>query len=148
MIGSCGIEAGHSPKPKVTGSPPVGDNDLHRFSVRVRELCPKKNPGQLELSGVHRKPSWLARDSGGLHMPHAPKPFFKLKRNAWYVEVDRIQHFLGKHPIELPPPKKCAGRWQPPRAGRGPACGGTVCADHSCNHLSSRARPHRYRKVN
>jgi integrase len=48
-------------------------------------------------------------------MPHYPKPFFKPKRNTWYVEVDRIQHPLGKHPDGLPAPKKRGGQWEAPR---------------------------------
>jgi integrase len=47
-------------------------------------------------------------------MPHHPKPFYKRKRNAWYVEIDRQQINLGQHPGGLPPPKKRNGRWQPP----------------------------------
>jgi hypothetical protein len=48
-------------------------------------------------------------------MPQYPKPFFKPKRNTWYVEVSRVQHLLGKHPEGLPPPKKCRGHWEAPR---------------------------------
>ena len=47
-------------------------------------------------------------------MPHHPKPFFKAKRNAWYVEVKRHQVNLGPHPDGLPLPKKRRGRWDPP----------------------------------
>ncbi len=46
-------------------------------------------------------------------MPHSPYPFFKQKRNRWYVEIDRVQHLLGKHPEDLPPPRKKGGRWEP-----------------------------------
>jgi len=49
-------------------------------------------------------------------VPHYPKPFFKLNRNTWYVEVGRVQHPLGKHPVDLPPPKKRGGMWDAPRA--------------------------------
>src|ERR1700734_3965130 len=49
-------------------------------------------------------------------MPHSPKPFFKANRNAWYVEIDRVQHLLGKHPADLPPPVKRGGQWQPPES--------------------------------
>src|SRR5579884_4156880 len=48
-------------------------------------------------------------------MPQYPKPFFKPKRNTWYVEVGRVQHPLGKHPDGLPPPKKRGGKWEAPR---------------------------------
>lgn len=47
-------------------------------------------------------------------MPHAPKPFFKAKRNTWYVERGRTQHALGKHPDNLPLPVKKGGVWQAP----------------------------------
>lgn len=47
-------------------------------------------------------------------MPHSPKPFFKANRNTWYVEVDRVQHPLGKHPDGTPPPVKKHGVWQAP----------------------------------
>lgn len=47
-------------------------------------------------------------------MPHYRKPFFKPKRNTWYVEVGRSQHTLGKHPDGLPPPKKRGSEWDRP----------------------------------
>ena len=47
-------------------------------------------------------------------MAHSPKPFFKPKRNTWYVEIDRVQHVLGKHPDGLPPPVKKGNAWQAP----------------------------------
>jgi integrase len=47
-------------------------------------------------------------------MPHAPKPFFKAKRNTWYAEIRRTQHALGKHPEGLPPPAKKGGVLQAP----------------------------------
>ena len=39
-------------------------------------------------------------------MAHSPKPYYKTPRRTWYVEVDRVQHVLGKHPADLPEPKK------------------------------------------
>ncbi len=48
-------------------------------------------------------------------MPHHPKPFFKANRNTWYVEIDRVQHPLGKHPDALPPPQKKGSGWEAPR---------------------------------
>jgi integrase len=48
-------------------------------------------------------------------MPHYPKPFFKPKRNTWYVEVERVQHLLGKHPEGIPPPQKRGTEWIAPR---------------------------------
>src|SRR5688500_4434241 len=49
-------------------------------------------------------------------MPHFPRPYYKAKRRTWYVEVDRFQHPLGKHPDGLPEPKKGKGGWDPPEA--------------------------------
>jgi hypothetical protein len=48
-------------------------------------------------------------------MPPYPKPFFKPKRNSRYVEVDRTQYLLGKHPEGLPTPKKRVAEWGAPR---------------------------------
>jgi integrase len=47
-------------------------------------------------------------------MPHFPKPYYKAKRRTWYVEVDRVQHLLGKHPEGLPEPKKGKNGWEAP----------------------------------
>jgi integrase/recombinase XerD len=49
-------------------------------------------------------------------MPHAPFPYYKASRGTWYVEVDRKQHALGRHPDGLPPPAKKDGKWEPPPA--------------------------------
>lgn len=51
----------------------------------------------------------------GFSVPHHPKPFFKPKRSTWYVEGDRVQHVLGKHPDGLPPPRKRGRLWEAPR---------------------------------
>src|SRR5581483_3972777 len=49
-------------------------------------------------------------------MPHSPHPFFKAKRCTWYVEVNRVQHVLGRHPERLPLPQKGEdGRWKAPK---------------------------------
>lgn len=48
-------------------------------------------------------------------MPHFPKPYYKAKRRAWYVEIDRAQHVLGKHPEHLPEPVKGRKGWSPPQ---------------------------------
>lgn len=49
-------------------------------------------------------------------MPHSPKPFFRPPRRAWYVEVHKKQHLLGKHPPGLPEPVKGRdGEWNPPQ---------------------------------
>jgi hypothetical protein len=48
-------------------------------------------------------------------VPHCPTPFVKPNRNAWSVEVQRVQHSPDKHPDGSPPPKKRDGRWDPPR---------------------------------
>ena len=47
-------------------------------------------------------------------MPHSPKPFYKSPRNTWYVELNRVQHSLGKHPEGRPAPVKKHGVWQAP----------------------------------
>jgi hypothetical protein len=47
-------------------------------------------------------------------MPHSPKPFYKPKRRSWYVEIDRVQHLLGRHPDDQPPPQKRGRHWDPP----------------------------------
>ncbi|HEV3445237.1 MAG TPA: tyrosine-type recombinase/integrase [Gemmataceae bacterium] len=47
-------------------------------------------------------------------MPHFPKPFFKAHRDTWYVEINRTQHSLGKHPEDVPAPRKKNGTWQAP----------------------------------
>jgi hypothetical protein len=48
-------------------------------------------------------------------MPHEPRPFYKAARRTWYVELDRTQHSLGKHPDGLPEPRKGKdGRWNAP----------------------------------
>src|SRR5258708_2125378 len=39
------------PKPKVTGSNPVGDNDLRRRLGSVRVICQRNAPGWLQPSG-------------------------------------------------------------------------------------------------
>jgi integrase len=50
-------------------------------------------------------------------VPHYPKPFFRAPRNTWFVEIDGVQHRLGKHPAHLPPPRKNdRGEWSPPDA--------------------------------
>lgn len=46
---------------------------------------------------------------------HHPHPFFRASRNTWYVEIDKKQHPLGKHPDGLPPPKKVKGKWNAPQ---------------------------------
>ena len=43
-----------------------------------------------------------------------PSPFYKPSRATWYVEVNRVQYVLGKHPDGLPPPKKKRKEWDPP----------------------------------
>jgi integrase len=48
-------------------------------------------------------------------MPHHPKPFFKPKRNTWYLQVGTSWHTLGKHPEGMPPPKKRGSAWDVPR---------------------------------
>jgi integrase len=47
-------------------------------------------------------------------MPHQPRPFFKANRNTWYVEVNRVQLALGKHPEGGPAPSKRNGVWNAP----------------------------------
>jgi integrase len=47
-------------------------------------------------------------------MPHSPWPFFKATRDCWYVEINRRQVSLGKHPTGAAPPVKVGGKWQPP----------------------------------
>jgi hypothetical protein len=42
------------------------------------------------------------------------KPWFRSSRNAWYVEKDGRQHFLGSHPEDTSPPMKVKGEWKPP----------------------------------
>ncbi|MFO0927869.1 MAG: tyrosine-type recombinase/integrase [Gemmataceae bacterium] len=55
-------------------------------------------------------------------MAHHPKPAYRASRNLWFVEVDKQQVPLGKHPEGLPPPKKKhtaggkRGEWDPPKA--------------------------------
>jgi hypothetical protein len=39
-------------------------------------------------------------------MPYEPRPFYKAGRRTWYVEVNRVQHKLGKHPAGQPDPRK------------------------------------------
>jgi hypothetical protein len=46
-------------------------------------------------------------------MPHFPKPFYRAPRNTWFVELDKKQHPLGKHPEALPPPVKHSGDGHP-----------------------------------
>src|SRR5438128_1432041 len=36
--------------------------------------------------------------------PH--HPWYRAATNSWYVEIDGQQHFLGKHPDDLPSPRK------------------------------------------
>lgn len=49
-------------------------------------------------------------------MAHAPLPFFRAPRNAWYVEIHRRQYKLGDHPADVPPPKRNRkGLWTPPK---------------------------------
>jgi integrase len=44
-----------------------------------------------------------------------PEPFYKPSRDTWYVEIDRKQYSLGRHPETAPPPKKNKnGEWKPP----------------------------------
>jgi hypothetical protein len=48
-------------------------------------------------------------------MPHFPKPYFKANRRTWYVEANRKQHVLGRHPKGEPfPVKGRDGNWNPP----------------------------------
>ena len=47
-------------------------------------------------------------------MAHSPKPYFKSARCTWYVEVDRVQHALGKHPAGQPEPRKGKNGWDAP----------------------------------
>lgn len=48
-------------------------------------------------------------------MPHFPKPYFKANRRTWYVEANRKQHVLGRHPKGEPfPAKGKDGNWNPP----------------------------------
>ncbi len=48
-------------------------------------------------------------------MPHEPRPIFRASRNNRYVEVEKKQHVLGKHPKGVPAPKKNRyGKWSPP----------------------------------
>jgi integrase len=48
-------------------------------------------------------------------MPHYPKPFFRVSRNTWFVEIDGRQFNLGHHPKHLRQPSKRDDGWDPPR---------------------------------
>jgi integrase len=49
-------------------------------------------------------------------MPHQPWPFFRAPRNTWFVELNKKQVPLGKHPRAAPPPRKGDdGKWIVPR---------------------------------
>jgi integrase len=47
-----------------------------------------------------------------------PKPWFRKAKNAWYVEIENTQHFLGRHPADATPPQKSkkTRQWNPPPA--------------------------------
>jgi integrase len=51
---------------------------------------------------------------------HRPMPAYRAARQLWYVEIDKKQIPLGKHPDGLPEPKKsktkggARGEWSPP----------------------------------
>ena len=49
-------------------------------------------------------------------MPHVPEALFQSpKRNTWYVELNRVQHALGKHPARPAwKAEKGKGGWEPP----------------------------------
>jgi integrase len=48
-------------------------------------------------------------------MAHHPFPFFRAPRSTWFVEVNKKQIPLGKHPKHVPPPEKDGdGKWVPP----------------------------------
>jgi hypothetical protein len=48
-------------------------------------------------------------------MPHQPRPFYRAPRNTWFVEVDKKQVPLGKHPATAPAPRKGKdGHWVVP----------------------------------
>lgn len=42
------------------------------------------------------------------------RPWYRKGTNTWYVEVKGSQAPLGKHPEELPPPRKGKNGWSPP----------------------------------
>jgi hypothetical protein len=44
-----------------------------------------------------------------------PKPWFREQTQSWYVEINGVQHPLGKHPTKEPPPKQEDGEWKPPK---------------------------------
>jgi hypothetical protein len=33
-----------------------------------------------------------------------PKPRYRSAKSTWYVELDGKQHFVGQHPVDIPPP--------------------------------------------
>lgn len=45
-------------------------------------------------------------------MAHFPRPYYKVRRRTWYVEIQRVQHVLGKH--VGPEPVKGRNGWNPP----------------------------------
>src|SRR5262249_24622060 len=50
-------------------------------------------------------------------VPHYPFPFYRSERKTWFVEINKRQLNLGKHPAGLPVPEKDEhGRWVPPPA--------------------------------
>ena len=44
------------------------------------------------------------------------RPWYRAQTNTWYVEVRGSQVPLGKHPENLPRPKKGKSGWNPPEA--------------------------------
>jgi hypothetical protein len=70
----------------------------------VSENCVRKEtPVSCELPGSQASLPGSPVIQEGFFVAHSPKPFFKAKRKTWYVEVGRVQHFLGNQPDHLPP---------------------------------------------
>lgn len=49
-------------------------------------------------------------------MAHMPWPVYRADRKIWFVEIQKQQITLGKHPDGAPAPQKKAGKWDPPKA--------------------------------